>query len=129
MAADMDWGNCGAVGACESILRVSKSAVARLGNNPVKINMCARAAAARKASRGRQPLRPNYPWLEDGGFCALRTGRRRGDPVLCVLRAERMRSYLSPSPSSPLPTCAGRKTDAKAICGQREAGGDFGDGE
>ena len=37
MAADMDSGNCGAVGASGSILRVSKSAVAHLGGNPVKL--------------------------------------------------------------------------------------------
>ena len=36
MAADMGWGNCGAVGASGSTLRVSKSAVAHSGINPVK---------------------------------------------------------------------------------------------
>ena len=37
MAADMDWGECGAVGASGSILRVSKSGVAHSGSNPVKL--------------------------------------------------------------------------------------------
>ena len=37
MAADMDWGECSAVGASGSILCVSKSAVAHSGSNPVKL--------------------------------------------------------------------------------------------
>ena len=37
MAADMDWGDCGAVGVSGSILRVSKSAVAHSGSDPVKL--------------------------------------------------------------------------------------------
>ena len=37
MAADMDWGTCGAVGAGRSILCVGKSAVAHSGINPVKL--------------------------------------------------------------------------------------------
>ena len=37
MAADMDWGECGAVGASGSILCASKSAVAHSGSNAVKL--------------------------------------------------------------------------------------------
>ena len=109
----MGRGSCGAVGASGSILRASKSAVARSGSNPVKINKCTRAAAARKADSGRQPPCRKYPWLEAGDNCAVRTDHRCGDPVMRVLRANQISVYLLSSPHLRWVECL-RKDDSRA---------------
>ena len=91
MLADMAWGTCGALSASESILCVSKWAVAQSGGNLVK---SASVPALRRL--GKQVAVGSLPaaialGCGAGDFCALRTDHPCGDPVMRVLRAERIR--------------------------------------